>query len=140
MTTLLLNERNPLTAQSIIPDVTVLKCHALGVEFIAKRDGCSFNYARDRDGNIYSDAGVLAGIKADIQARKPLTLYVVGRVVQGWKDTHRVGSLSWSHVTRHNWAVQISHVVVTMFDGSRWYGKYSHLRGEAVTLRPYKGQ
>lgn len=137
---LLLNEKNTLPRGAIIPDVTVLRCHALGVEFTARRDGCSFNYATDRDGNIYSDAGVLAGIKADITARRPVALYVSGREITGWKSSQRVGNLQHASVSWHNWATQLSHIVVRMFDGSLWYGKYSHLRGQLVTLRPYKGQ
>lgn len=135
---LLLNERNTLPTSQIVFDVTVLRCAVLGVDFIAKRDGISTNYARDAQGRIYSDAGVLEAMKRDIRARKPLTVYANGREVTGWKSSARVGHIVGGHVFWHNWAAQMKHITVRMFDGSLWYGKYSHMRGDAVTLRPYK--
>lgn len=135
-----LAQNNGIPSAAVIFDITILTCSVTGAQFIAKRDGISVNYARDRDGRIYSDAGVHAQIKQDIQARKTQALYISGRNVQGWKSSSIVGTVISSNVIYHNWATQIKHVTVRMFDGSLWYGRYAHLSGELCTLRPYKGQ
>lgn len=135
---LLLNEKNAIDSRAFIVGTTVLTCSELHTQFTVQRDGCSYNYASDRNGNFYSDGGVAEATKKDILARRPITLYISGRDVTGWKEVYKFGRVLWSNVFRHNFSTQMCSVRVRMFDGSEWYGRYSHLNGSACTLRPCK--
>lgn len=57
----------------------ILTCCETGKQFTAQRDGCSVNYATDRDGNIYSDEGVdIREKRALLDRSKPFGCYISG--------------------------------------------------------------
>lgn len=137
---LLLNQCNAVRVQDMILGTTVLTCAITGNTFIAKSEGCTFNFAWNAAKRPVSDAGVNQDLRAQVAKRERMAAYIVGNTVQGWKSSMPLGQVVSGRVTYHARAVQIKHVTVRMFDGSLWFGKYGHLNSELCTLKPYKGQ
>jgi len=117
-----------------------LTCTETGKRFIATSNGCTFNYARDSSGNVYSDDGVNIRENRDMLDRsKPFGCYLStdGRHVTGWKG-NILGHVTLSSVSRTGWhGSQLTHVRVTDNHGGRWHGKGAG-RGMYITLRPSK--
>lgn len=118
-------------------------CHETGRAFVVAHDGCSFNYATDQEGNVYSDEGVsIRERRALLDMSKPFHCYVStdGRSVTGWKgnklgDAFKVGTVRltrWSYFHGHF----MNSYQVTDIHGGEWYGRGSP--GIAITLRPSK--
>jgi hypothetical protein len=120
-----------------------LICTETGKQFVASRDGCSFNYATDREGNIFSDEGVDARERRALLDRsKPFTCYFSsdGKRITGWKDntlgyvvyskTCKLGRLSFTHGKEYR------SIVARDIHGGLWYGRGSP--GICITLRAKK--
>jgi hypothetical protein len=117
----------------------VLTCQETGKTFIAARVGCTTNYARDGQGNVFSDAGV------DIRERKEIAKHVGaftcylsgdGRSVTGWKG-NKLGTVDQISFGG-GFGGRMAHVRVTDVYGGLWYGKGAG-KGMVITLRPCKG-
>ncbi len=113
----------------------ILTCTETGKQFTAARDGCSVNYARDREGNIFSDEGVDIREKREMSDRsKPFCCYLSrdGRHVTGWKG-NILGRVTWSSESRTG----LTHVRVIDVHGAMWHGKGSGA-GMCIRLHPSK--
>jgi len=117
-----------------------LTCAETGKQFIAAQDGCSFNYARDRQGNVFSDEGVNIRERRELLDRsKPFVCYVSsdGSRVTGWKG-NTLGTIHRSSRIRNPFGGYLLSVSVTDVHGGRWYGRGAG-EGMCITLRPCKG-
>lgn len=119
----------------------VLTCAETGRQFVAARDGISFNYARDGAGNIFSDEGVDLREKRELLDRsRPFGCYISsdGRRVTGWKGNTLGTIFDWSPCKLSR--VSFTHgreyrsIKVRDVHGGLWYGRGSP--GVCVTLRP----
>ncbi len=117
-----------------------LTCAETGKQFIASRDGCSVNFARDNQGNIFSDEGV------DIRERKELLdrskafyCYVSGdsKRVTGWKG-NTLGTIVRATKGRGGFGDSMLYVKVRDVHGAYWYGKNAGA-SMCIKLRPCKG-
>ena len=111
-----------------------LTCHETGKQFIAAKDGISTNYARDWNGNVYSDEGVDAKEKKNLLDRsQPFSCYLSsdGKTVGGWKG-NVLGQVTLAKVSN------LTYVHVTDVHGGLWYGKGAGA-GMFITLHPKKG-
>jgi hypothetical protein len=121
-----------------------LICHETGERFVAALDGISTNYARDRDGNVYSDEGVFRIEARAIRERKgPLIGYVndAGDLTT-WKGLVLARSAGWRpcRLTRISYTHDASSYRSYWFrapDGGLWYGRGSE--GIVIRVRPVKG-
>ena len=115
-----------------------LTCSETGKQFVAAVDGCSTNYARDSQGNIYSDEGVDIREKRELLDRsKPFYCYVSmdGKSVTGWKG-NKLGIITWKRKTRCRSYETIYSFNIVDIHGGKWYGRASE--GSCITLRPMK--
>lgn len=120
-----------------------LTCAETGKQFIAAQDGCTFNYAQDDHGHIYSDEGVNIRQRRELLDRtRPFICYVSndGRNVTGWKGNF-LGTITRDSVARltrwSHWHGQYIHCYrVRDVHGGHWYGRGSP--GIAITLRATK--
>lgn len=122
-----------------------LTCTETGKTFIAQREGCTTNYARGRNGEVYSDEGVDLCEKRELLDRsKPFTCYLSsdGKHATGWKGNvlgavvcaTPVRLTRWSHTHgEHIHAINVRDV-----HGGMWHGRGSP--GICITLRPMKGR
>lgn len=119
----------------------VLTCAVTGAQFVAARDGISFNFARDSAGRPVSDAGVdLAERRELLDRSKPFDCYLSsdGRSVTGWKG-NVLGTVTRSSKARTGWhGTWIVAVSVTDVHGGHWHGR-GRGPGMCITLRPSKG-
>lgn len=121
---------------------TVICCET-GRAFVIARDGCSYNYATDSEGNIFSDEGVAIRERRELlDMSKPFHCYVStdGRSVTGWKgnklgDAYNVGTVRLSRWSPFHGSSMFSYQV-TDVHGGEWYGRGSP--GMAITLRASK--
>lgn len=117
-----------------------LTCHETGKQFIAAREGMSTNYARDWNGNVYSDEGVDLREKKNLLDRsQPFGCYLSsdGKTVGGWKG-NVLGQVTWSKQSRGRTWSSFTYVRVTDVHGGLWYGKNGGA-GMCITLYPKKG-
>lgn len=117
-----------------------LTCFVTGKSFIGAREGITVNYARDSEGNIYSDEGVDIAEKRELLDRsKPFFCYLSsdGRHVTGWKGNvlGKVTMETSSNTGFHR--SEITHIRVTDVHGNKWHGKGDG-RGMCITIRPSK--
>jgi len=117
-----------------------VNCHITGISFITARDGCSFNYAWDREGNIISDEGVDISERNKLLDRtKPFFCYLSGdgKHVTGWKG-NILGDVIWHSVSCTGFnRSSITHIRVVDVHGAKWHGKGSG-RGMCITIRGNK--
>lgn len=128
----------------IITPGDVLTCSETGKQFVAANVGCTTNYARDREGNIYSDEGVNIRESRELLDRsKPFYCYLSsdGKTVGGWKGNvlgrvivETYGGGFGSNRRTHKGMV---HIRVKDIHGGEWYGKGAG-RGMCITLRACK--
>lgn len=121
-------------------------CNETGKQFVVQRDGCSFNYATDRDGHIFSDEGVDIREKRELLDRsKPFTCYISsdGRKATGWKGnalgdvvTRVRTALPFGRRYSHWHGKDYSAFQVRDIHGGLWKGRSSP--GLCITLRPMK--
>lgn len=101
-----------------------LTCSYTGKKFIAARDGCSFNYAWTKDGEVISDEGVDLWEKNELKS-SVVFAYVSsdGTNITGWKGNvlARVTSFSESR-NGFNGGV-IAYVRAIDIYGKEWYGR-----------------
>lgn len=122
---------------NIVLGETVLTCHKTGKQFIAKQDGISTNYARDKDGNIYSDEGCYMSLKDDVTTKNVIGVYanLKTKTIQGWKTEHQLGKIICHYKRNNGFCGELDFIEVRMFDGSLWKGKYKSSSMDCVTLR-----
>jgi len=117
-----------------------LICTETGKEFIATQVGCTTNYARDNDDNVFSDEGVdIRERRAMLDHSKPFGCYLSsdGKTVTGWKG-NELGTVTREHISRTGfYRSNITHIRVTDVHGSKWYGRGAG-RGMCITLRACK--
>ncbi len=109
-----------------------LTCAETGKQFVAQRDGCSFNYASDREGRVYSDEGVDIRERRELQDQsKPFYCYVSmdGHSVTGWKG-NKLGDIVGGITGTHRFRVRDVH-------GNWWTGR-GEGAGVCCTLRAMK--
>jgi len=115
-------------------------CAETGKQFVIARYGCSFNYARGRDGAIVSDEGVDIHERRELLDRsRPFTCYLAsdGKHVTGWKG-NILGTVTRESESRTGWhGSTLTHVRVIDCHGAEWHGKGAG-RGMCITLRPCK--
>ena len=120
-----------------------LTCAETGKQFIATRDGCTFNFAMRNGDEIVSDEGVdISERRALLERDKPFYAYVSsdGRHVTGWKG-NVLGTVTSSRTVRltrcsyvHGATIQAIHVVDV--HGGHWHGRGSP--GISIKLRACK--
>lgn len=117
-------------------------CAETGEQFTIARDGCSFNYATTRAGEILSDKGVdIRGKRELLDRSKPFYCYVSGDGghVTGWKG-NKLGTVSNYSESRSGWhGATIARFHVTDVHGQQWSGRGAG-RGMCCTLRAMKGR
>jgi hypothetical protein len=118
----------------------ILTCCETGKQFAAACDGFTYNYARDREGNLYSDEGVDIREKREMLDRsKPFCCYLSsdGRTVGGWKG-NILGRVTQSSESRTGWrGSRLTHVRVIDVHGNPWHGKGAG-SGMCIRLHPSK--
>lgn len=133
------------------PDIRigdVLTCAETGKQFFAARDGISVNYARDAEGNIYSDEGVDIRERREMLDRsRPFGCYVSsdGKHVTGWKgnvlgDIVRAKRIALPFGWRCSFTRGTDYNAYTVRDvhGAYWHGKGSP--GVCINLHPSKSK
>lgn len=122
-----------------------ITCVETGKQFVVQQDGCSFNYAIDSQGRVFSDEGVDIGEKRMLLDRsRPFTGYISGdgRRLTGWKGNtlgHVISSvtvplpfgLRWSNIHGENW----TQYTIRDVHGGLWRGRGSpgiYIRVHAV--------
>jgi hypothetical protein len=116
----------------------VLTCTETGKQFTAVQDGCSTNYARDKNDNVFSDDGVDIREKRELLNRsKPYFCYLSGdgKRITGWKGNTLGNAVSYSG--RVGFCRNGCYVYATDIHGGKWYGKNAG-RGMCITLRAKK--
>lgn len=121
-----------------------LTCAETGKQFTAAADGISTNYARDNQGNVFSDEGVDIRERRELLDRsKPYFAYLSsdGKRITGWKG-NTLGTVIYSRPCKLS-RMSFTHgkdyqsVFVRDVHGGTWYGRSSP--GVCITLRPHKG-
>lgn len=113
-------------------------CTETGKQFVVASNGCSFNYATDREGRIFSDEGVdIRERRGLLDRSKPFYCYLSsdGKRVTGWKG-NMLGTVTSESKVKMFMGVLV-HVRVTDVHGGHWYGKGSG-HGMSIRLRPNK--
>lgn len=125
---------------SIILGETILTCHKTKKQFLAEKDGCSVNYAKDSKGNIYSDEGVYLSLKDELLTQNKIGAYadLKSLVIQGWKNEHILGKIIYHYVANSGFCGKMDYIEVRMFDGSLWKGKFKSSSMQCVTLKKCK--
>lgn len=125
---------------NIVLGETILTCHKTGKQFTAQQDGCSYNYAKDSKGNIYSDEGVYLSLKDEVLTQNKIGAYadLDKRIVQGWKSEHVLGKIICHYVANSGFCGKMDFIEVRMFDGSLWKGKFKSASMQCVTLKKCK--
>ena len=115
-------------------------CAETGKQFTIERQGMTFNYATDAQGNVYSDEGVDIRERRELLDRsKPFTCYLSsdGKHVTGWKG-NILGTVTYESTSRTGfYGSKLTHIRVRDVHGAGWYGKGSG-RGMCINLRPMK--
>jgi hypothetical protein len=115
-------------------------CSETGETFTIEQQGCSFNYAQKRSGEIYSDKGVdLIERRELLDRSKPFTCYVSSdeKNVTGWKGNILGTIISRSRTARRwNYPAMVS-IRVRDVHGGLWHGR-GQGAGMCITLRPLK--
>lgn len=114
-----------------------ITCTETGKTFVVAKDGCSYNYARGVNGELFSDEGVdIRERRALLDRTKPFTCYLHARgTVTGWKGN--VLGRVVSAVNVRAFGKLLVHVRVVDVHGGRWYGK-GQGAGIYITLYPNK--
>jgi len=119
---------------------STLTCHETGKAFTAARAGCSYNYARDDKGNVYSDEGVDLREKRRLLDRStPFVCYLSSDMkhITGWKGNILGRVVSFSRSRTGFGGSWITHVRVVDVHGGKWHGKGAG-EGMVIRLRPSK--
>jgi hypothetical protein len=118
----------------------VLICCITGESFIAAREGVSVNYARDKFGNVYSNAGVDIAERETMRQRSgPVGCYISseGNTVTGWKG-NKLGDIVARGIGG-GFGGKLWRVRVRDVHGGLWYGQGAG-PGVCIMLRPMKGR
>lgn len=102
-----------------------LICAKTGKTFIGAADGCTTNYARGSNGEIYSDEGVQLINQESVKNESKIHGYVdiKNRVITGWKgDVMLKVTHTKSTKIRSNWGCVYS-VWARDSYGFEWYGR-----------------
>ena len=114
-------------------------CAETGKPFTIARDGCSYNYATNRQGEIISDEGVDIRERRELLDRsKPFTCYVSsdeGRVT-GWKG-NTLGHVVKRSRIRNPFGGYLLAISVRDVHGGCWHGRGAE-GGMYILLRPLK--
>jgi hypothetical protein len=116
------------------PEINVgdtLVCAETGKTFIAAVDGCSFNYARNREGQVFSDEGVhVRECRELLDRSRPFYAYISGngKHITGWKG-NVLGT-----VTKETRGKKLTSIRATDVHGGAWNGR-GEGRGMCITLR-----
>ena len=131
------------TIQPESPIGKKITCTETGKTFIGAIDGISTNYARDSEGNLFSDEGVDIREKRELLDRsKPFAAYISGdnRRLTGWKGNF-LGSVVSHHAIKcsrrsyiHGDTLQA--YVIRDIHGGLWYGRGN--AGMCINIRAYK--
>lgn len=136
----LLNESERKNIMQTINFGETLTCSETGKQFIAAREGCTTNYARDSAGNVFSDEGVDIREKRELLDRsKPFYCYVSsdGKTVGGWKG-NKLGTIHNYGESRSGWNGDvIARFHVVDVHGQWWQGRGAG-KGICCTLRAMK--
>lgn len=118
-----------------------LVCAETGKSFVGAPDGCSVNYARGQNGEIFSDEGVDIREKRELLDRsKTFYCYISsdGWNATGWKG-NTLGRVTWSKATSVRTMIcgQMRSYNVRDVHGAMWFGRGAP--GMCIALRPMKG-
>lgn len=110
-------------------------CCETGKPFVIARSGCSFNYATDHLGFVFSDEGVHIREMREVEARHPLGAYLSGdgKSITGWKGNKLLVVL---YATKGNRG-RMTYVRAVDHNGFEWYGRGLGA-GWCITMRPAK--
>lgn len=117
----------------------VLTCAETGKQFMARPDGCSFNYCRTRAGDVLCDEGaVIRERRALLDRSRPFTGYLSadGKRLTTWKGA-TLGDVLYINERAGRGLSGLTHIRVRDVHGAMWYGKGAG-RGMWVTVRPCK--
>jgi hypothetical protein len=117
----------------------VVTCAETGREFTIAQDGCTFNYATNEAGQVFSDEGVNIRARRGLLDRSsPFGCYLSsdGKTVTGWKGD-KLGDVIASSVCKLPGTRRTCEAVrVRDVHGAEWYGRAQ--RGMFINLRPRK--
>lgn len=114
-------------------------CAETGKPFIVASVGCTYNYATNSAGQVFSGEGVDIRQKRELLDRsKPFYCYVSGdgQRVTGWKG-NTLGRIVRSSQTRSGFGGDMLAITVCDVHGNYWHGRGAG-RGICITLRPSK--
>lgn len=114
-------------------------CAETHKEFTVERQGCTFNYAQDSDGNIFSDEGVDIRERRELLDRtRPFGAYVSssGKAITGWKG-NKLMTIDSIYAIDSGFGGRQWYVSATDIHGRHWYGRNGG-HGVYITMRPKK--
>lgn len=121
------------------PVGSVVICAETKKPFTVARDGCSYNYATNKAGEIISDKGVDIRERRELSHRHaPFACYVSshGDHVTGWKG-NILGQIVHSSTICNPFGGHLLAVTVRDVHGGYWHGRGAG-RGMSILLRPSK--
>ena len=119
-----------------------VQCAETGEVFVIANEGCTFNYATDEAGNIYSNEGSRIREQRALLQGYPIGAYVSsdGDRITDWKGTTLGTIVERSRVTlgrfSHIHGSYVNAYKVRDIFGQMWYGRGNP--GISITLRPTK--
>jgi hypothetical protein len=121
-----------------------LVCAETGKTFVVTSNGTTFNYAKDRDGKVYSDEGVDIRERRAVQERKgPIFAYLSSDAgqckghVTNWKGNKLLTVIS-AGPTGGGFGGKQWHVTAKDEQGRTWYGRNGG-PGVYISMKPTKG-
>lgn len=121
----------------------IVICAETGKKFTIERQGCTYNYAMDNEGNIFSDEGVdIIERRELLDHTRPFSGYLSsdGRNFTGWKGNFLGAVVDWKlcKLARLSYTHGRDYRSVRVRDvhGGMWFGRGSP--GVYIKLRPAK--
>lgn len=116
-----------------------LTCAETGKAFTVVDEGCTFNYARNRQGDYFSNEGAcIREVRALLDRSGPTFGYLSRQTFTDWKG-NRLGDVVRHSTARNGFNGSTLHYVrVRDVHGALWYGAGAG-EGMCITLRPMKG-
>ena len=116
-----------------------LVCAETGKTFIGAAQGCTSNYARDAQGNVYSDEGVnIRELRYIKERTAPVSAYVAmdETRITGWKGNElmRITAIGEAYA---GFCGKQTYVQAIDKQGKLWHGRCMG-PGTCITMRPYK--
>lgn len=130
--------KNTIQPESLIGKTIV--CAETGKSFVGESvNGFTTNYARDSEGNVYSDEGVYIRAKKELIDENKVYAYVScdGKFIQGWKQDHKLMTVIAKWENNSGFAGKMVYFDARDENGQKWHGKAKQF-GHCITMRKVK--